>query len=119
MGETVIKVEGLTKRYGDIVAVDTIDFEVKAGATAALLGANGAGKTTTLAMLLGLLLPTAGAITVLGEDMLRHRYRVLSRMNFSSPYVDLPRRLTVATRSARARSRSGGLSNQIPSQSRI
>ncbi len=96
MGETVIKVEGLTKRYGDIVAVDTIDFEVKAGATAALLGANGAGKTTTLAMLLGLLLPTAGAITVLGEDMLRHRYRVLSRMNFSSPYVDLPRRLTVA-----------------------
>ncbi len=96
MGETVIKVEGLTKRYGDIVAVDTIDFEVKAGATAALLGANGAGKTTTLAMLLGLLLPTAGTITVLGEDMLRHRYRVLSRMNFSSPYVDLPRRLTVA-----------------------
>ncbi|MEE8622824.1 MAG: ABC transporter ATP-binding protein [Alphaproteobacteria bacterium] len=96
MGETVIKVEGLTKRYGDIVAVDTIDFEVKTGATAALLGANGAGKTTTLAMLLGLLLPTAGAITVLGEDMLRHRYRVLSRMNFSSPYVDLPRRLTVA-----------------------
>ncbi len=95
MGETVIKVEGLTKRYGDIVAVDTIDFEVKTGATAALLGANGAGKTTTLAMLLGLLLPTAGAITVLGEDMLRHRYRVLSRMNFSSPYVDLPRRLTV------------------------
>ena len=74
MGETVIKVEGLTKRYGDIVAVDTIDFEVKTGATAALLGANGAGKTTTLAMLLGLLLPTAGAITVL---------------------VDLPRRLTV------------------------
>jgi len=46
-------------------------------------------------MLLGLLLPTSGCITVLGEDMLRHRYRVLPRMNFSSPYVDLPHRLTV------------------------
>ncbi len=96
MDATVIKVEGLTKRYGDVVAVDAIDFEVQGGATAALLGANGAGKTTTLAMILGLLLPTAGALSVLGQDMVRHRYRVLSRMNFSSPYVDLPRRLTVA-----------------------
>ena len=96
MDAAVIRVEGLTKRYGDVVAVDAIDFEVKGGATAALLGANGAGKTTTLAMILGLLLPTAGALSVLGQDMVRHRYRVLSRMNFSSPYIDLPRRLTVA-----------------------
>lgn len=96
MDATVITVEGLTKRYGDVVAVDAIDFEVKKGATAALLGANGAGKTTTLAMILGLLLPTAGRLFVLGQDMVRHRYRVLARMNFSSPYVDLPRRLTVA-----------------------
>jgi ABC-2 type transport system ATP-binding protein len=59
------------------------------------LGGNGAGKTTTLSMLLGLLLPTAGHIRIFGEDMLRHRYRVLPRMNFSSPYVDLPHRLTV------------------------
>jgi ABC-2 type transport system ATP-binding protein len=63
--------------------------------TAALLGGNGAGKTTTLSILLGLLLPTAGRILIFGEDMLRHRYRVLPRMNFSSPYVDLPHRLTV------------------------
>src|SRR5690606_19245105 len=56
---------------------------------------NGAGKTTTLAMLLGLLLPSRGSIRLLGEDMLRHRYRVLPRMNFTSPYVDLPYRLTV------------------------
>ena len=66
-----------------------------AGSTTALLGANGAGKTTTIAMLLGLLAPSAGRIEVLGEDMLRHRYRVLGRINFSSPYVDLPLRLTV------------------------
>ena len=68
---------------------------MRRGATAALLGGNGAGKTTTLSMLLGLLLPTAGSIAIFGEDMMRHRYRVLPRMNFSSPYVDLPHRLTV------------------------
>jgi ABC-2 type transport system ATP-binding protein len=91
----VILVSGLTKRFNGTTAVDGIDFAVPAGATAALLGGNGAGKTTTLAMLLGLLLPTAGRVRIFGEDMLRHRYRVLPRMNFSSPYVDLPHRLTV------------------------
>ena len=91
----VIVVEGLTKRYENVLAVDDISFSVERGATCALLGGNGAGKTTTLAMLLGLILPTVGRIFVLGEDMLRHRYRALPRMNFSSPYVDLPQRLTV------------------------
>ena len=95
MSQPVIEVSGLVKHYGEIVAVDGIAFRVPAGATVALLGGNGAGKTTTIAMLLGLLLPTAGRIAVLGEDMLRHRHRVLARMNFSSPYVDLPHRLTV------------------------
>ena len=95
MPQPVIEVSGLVKHYGKVVAVDGIDFSVPAGATVALLGGNGAGKTTTLSMLLGLLLPTAGQIRVLGEDMLRHRHRVLARMNFSSPYVDLPHRLTV------------------------
>ncbi len=78
-----------------MTAVDGLSFAVPEGETTALLGGNGAGKTTTIAMLLGLLRPTAGRIIVLGEDMLRHRYRVLGRMNFSSPYVDLPHRLTV------------------------
>jgi ABC-2 type transport system ATP-binding protein len=91
----VIQVEELVKRYGDTLAVGGISFSVGRGVTAALLGGNGAGKTTTLAILLGLLLPTSGAIRVFGEDVLRHRYRVLPRMNFSSPYVDLPHRLTV------------------------
>ncbi|MCE2509419.1 MAG: ABC transporter ATP-binding protein [Alphaproteobacteria bacterium] len=94
MTEPAIRVEGLTKHFGAIRALDGIDFTVEAGATMALLGGNGAGKTTTLAILLGLLLPTSGRATVLGADMRKHRYRVLPRMNFSSPYVDLPRRLT-------------------------
>src|ERR1700738_2872833 len=90
-----VKVDNLVKRYPTAVAVDGISFTVARGVTAALLGGNGAGKTTTLSILLGLLLPTSGRVEVLGEDMLRHRYRVLPRMNFSSPFVDLPHRLTV------------------------
>ena len=91
----VIDVRNLCRRFGAVAAVDDVGFSVPAGSVTGLLGANGAGKTTTIAMLLGLLLPTSGSITVLGEDMLRHRYRVLGRMNFSSPYFDLPQRLTV------------------------
>jgi ABC-2 type transport system ATP-binding protein len=90
-----IRVEGLVKRYGEVVAIDYLDFEVEAGSTTALLGANGAGKTTTIAIILGLLAASAGRITVLGEEIPRHRARVLGRMNFSSPYVDLPLRLSV------------------------
>src|SRR5579864_8640268 len=93
--QPVILVDQLVKRYGQTAAVDGIGFAVEHGVTAALLGGNGAGKTTTLAMLLGLLLPTSGRVEVFGADVVRHRYRVLSRMNFSSPYVDLPHRLTV------------------------
>ena len=90
-----IVVEGLAKRYGSVVAVDDLSFEVEAGSTTALLGANGAGKTTTIAIILGLLAASAGRISVLGEDIPRHRARVLGRINFSSPYVDLPLRLSL------------------------
>lgn len=95
MSRAALEVAGLRKAYGEVVAVDGLDFEVPRGATVGLLGANGAGKTTTIAMLLGLLAPTAGTIRVLGEPMPAGRYRVLGRMNFSSPYLDLPSRLTV------------------------
>jgi ABC-2 type transport system ATP-binding protein len=95
MLEPVILVDNLVKRYGSTLAVDRISFTVCRGVMAALLGGNGAGKTTTLAILLGLLLPTSGTVHAFGQDVRRHRYRVLPRMNFSSPYVDLPHRLTV------------------------
>jgi len=95
VSDAVIAVRDLRKRFARVEAVRGITFDVRAGTTTALLGCNGAGKTTTLSMLLGVLLPTSGAITVLGCDMLRDRHRVLPRMNFTSPYVDLPKRLTV------------------------
>ncbi|MGF1615072.1 MAG: ABC transporter ATP-binding protein [Gammaproteobacteria bacterium] len=90
-----MEVRCLTKRYGDVVALDGVSFKVPAGIVCGLLGGNGAGKTTTIALLLGLLTPSAGEIRILGSDMRKDRYAVLSRMNFSSPYVDLPQRLTV------------------------
>ncbi|MFN5746496.1 MAG: ABC transporter ATP-binding protein [Methylococcaceae bacterium] len=95
MNDPAIEVSQLRKHYGRLAAVDGISFEVPEGATYALLGGNGAGKTTTLSMLLGLLLPTSGAIRILGVDIVGNRFAALPRMNFTSPYVDLPHRLTV------------------------
>ena len=91
-----IRVSGLTKRYGETLAVDDVSFAAARGQTIGLLGGNGAGKTTTIAMLMGLLIPSAGTIHVLGHDMARDRFAALARMNFSSPYVALPARLSVA-----------------------
>jgi ABC-2 type transport system ATP-binding protein len=91
----IVAVRALTKRFGAETAVNGISFTVAEGSVTGLLGGNGAGKTTTIAMLLGLLIPTSGAITILGADMVRHRHRALPFMNFASPYVDLPHRLTV------------------------
>jgi len=93
--EPAIQVDGLVKRYGDVLAVDGISFAVARGSFTALLGGNGAGKTTTIAILLGLVRPTAGRIRILGQDFALHAKALLARMNFQSPYADLPRRLTV------------------------
>lgn len=75
--------------------MDHLSFSLEKGSITALLGGNGAGKTTTLSMLLGLLEPSSGSIRLFGQDFIRDRFSVLGRMNFSSPYVDLPQRLTV------------------------
>ncbi|MBE7220411.1 MAG: ABC transporter ATP-binding protein, partial [Caulobacteraceae bacterium] len=76
-------------------AVDGLTLEIPRGSVCGLLGGNGAGKTTTIGMIMGLILPTAGEARVLGADMASERHRVLGRMNFESPYVDMPHRLTV------------------------
>jgi ABC-2 type transport system ATP-binding protein len=90
-----VEVRNLRKAYGSVTAVDGITFTLDAGKVTALLGGNGAGKTTTIAMLMGLVVPTSGTAHVLGADMARERHKVLHRMNFESPYVDIPQRLTV------------------------
>jgi ABC-2 type transport system ATP-binding protein len=90
-----VEVRSLVKTYKGVRAVDGISFAIRQGSITGLLGGNGAGKTTTIGMLLGLILPSSGEISVLGQDMLRDRHRVLHRMNFESPYVALPNRLTV------------------------
>lgn len=90
-----IAVSHLVKRFGAVTAVDSVSFTVPRGQVVGLLGGNGAGKTTTIAMILGLITPTEGAISVLGHDMATDRYAALARVNFQSPYVDLPKRLTV------------------------
>lgn len=94
-GPPPIAVERLVKIYKTIPAVDDISFALAPGSITGLLGGNGAGKTTTIAMIMGLTTPTSGRVSVLGADMPRERYRVLHRMNFESPYVEVPMRLTV------------------------
>ena len=93
--EPAIAVENLVKVYNTTRAVDGISFALEPGSVTGLLGGNGAGKTTTIAMILGLVMPTSGSARVLGADMTRQSHKVLHRMNFESPYVDMPHRLTV------------------------
>jgi ABC-2 type transport system ATP-binding protein len=90
-----IAVERLVKIYKTVPAVDGISFTLALGTITALLGGNGAGKTTTIASIMGLITPTSGRVSVLGAQMPQQRYRVLHRMNFESPYVEVPMRLTV------------------------
>src|SRR6201995_920442 len=90
-----IEVADLIKGYKTTRAVDGVSFRIARGSITGLLGGNGAGKTTTIAMIMGLFLPTAGRIRVLGHPMPEQAASVLGRMNFESPYVDMPMRLTV------------------------
>jgi len=90
-----IAVDQLVKVYKTATAVDGISFALEAGSITGLLGGNGAGKTTTIATIMGLVIPTSGRVSVLGVDMARNRHRALHRMNFESPYVEMPMRLTI------------------------
>ncbi|MEA2831301.1 MAG: type transport system ATP-binding protein [Bradyrhizobium sp.] len=94
-GSAAIEVAHIVKLYKTTRAVDDVSFRIARGSITGLLGGNGVGKTTTIAMIMGLVLPTSGRIQVLGCSMPDQSAEVLGRMNFESPYVDMPMRLTV------------------------
>jgi ABC-2 type transport system ATP-binding protein len=91
----VLEVDHLTKRFGEVTAVDDLSFSAQGGEILGLLGPNGAGKTTTIQLLLGLTSPTSGRIRLLSLDLDRHRREILQRVNFSSAYISLPFNLSV------------------------
>jgi ABC-2 type transport system ATP-binding protein len=95
MASPVLEVRNLTKTFGDFTAVNGISFALEPGEILGVLGPNGAGKTTTMHMLLGLITPTSGTISMFGMDLETHREAILQQVNFSSTYMSMPQSLTV------------------------
>jgi ABC-2 type transport system ATP-binding protein len=93
--DPVLAVASLRKSFGALRAVDDISFEVRPGEIVGLVGPNGAGKTTTISMILGILQPTAGSISIAGFDIAKRRSQALSHTNFAAAYAPLPGNLTV------------------------
>ena len=91
----MIEVRNLQKKFENIEAVKKINFNIKRNQTLALLGPNGCGKTTTIGMLLGLITPTSGQIFINESELNYKDHQFLNIMNFASPYVELPKKLTV------------------------
>ena len=91
----LVSIKNLGKRFGDFTAVDDVSFSIEQGEIVGLLGPNGAGKTTTIHMILGMVTPTSGEIRIFGKPFQEHREEILQFMNFTSPYVAFPFRLTV------------------------
>ena len=95
MSEPVLIVENLRRLFGETAAVEDLSFTVGKGEVVGLLGANGAGKTTAIHIILGLMKPTSGRVTLFGMDPFKHRIAVLKRSNYASAYSDLPGNLYV------------------------
>ena len=95
MPEPVLIVEHLRRLFGEMAAVEDLSFTVGKGEVVGLLGANGAGKTTAIHIILGLMKPTSGRVTLFGMDPFKHRIAVLKRTNYASAYSDLPGNLYV------------------------
>jgi ABC-2 type transport system ATP-binding protein len=90
-----IEVNNLIKKYGNIIAVKNINFKINRGEVIGLLGPNGSGKSTTIGMLLGLIKPTSGSVIIDKNNIENSRTDILRKMNFISPYVELPKKLTI------------------------
>ena len=95
MNENIIEVKKLNKIYDKTIAVKDLSFVINKGEIIGLLGPNGCGKTTTIAMILGLVMPTSGEVMIKGKNIEKERINLLEKMNFISPYVELPKKLTV------------------------
>jgi len=95
MNQETIKISNLTKQYKNALAVKGINFEINKGKIMGLLGPNGCGKSTTIGMMLGLIKPTSGSVTINGLNIENNRTNLLEKMNFISPYVELPKKLTI------------------------
>ena len=95
MKNCVVKVSNLVKIFDKRKIIKNISFDVSENSVVGILGKNGAGKTTLLGMLMGLILPSSGKIEILGEDLNIKKNEILKKINFQSPYVDLPKKMTV------------------------
>ena len=90
-----IEINNLNKKYKNIFAVKNINFKINKGKTIGLLGPNGCGKSTTIGMMLGLIKPTSGSVLINGKNIENNRTSLLEKINFISPYIELPKKLTI------------------------
>jgi len=95
MNNKTIEINNLTKQFKNALAVKNISFEINKSTIIGLLGPNGCGKSTTIGMMLGLIKPSSGTVIINGKNIEHNRTNLLEKMNFISPYVELPKKLTV------------------------
>ena len=95
MNSFVIEINNLNKMFKNILAVNNLNFKINKGKIIGLLGPNGCGKSTTIGMMLGLIKPSQGSVMINGLNIENNRTEVLSKMNFISPYIELPKKLTI------------------------
>ena len=95
MNKLAIEINNLNKSFKNILAVKNINFKIDKGRIIGLLGPNGCGKSTTIGMMLGLIKPTSGTVVINGQNIENNRTNLLEKMNFISPYIELPKKLTV------------------------
>ena len=95
MKETMIEINSLRKMYKNTLAVNDINFKINKGSIIGLLGPNGCGKSTTIGMMLGLIKPTSGEVLINNKNIEKDRTDLLQKMNFISPYIELPKKLTI------------------------
>ena len=90
-----IEINNLSKQYKRTSAVKNISFKINKGKIIGLLGPNGCGKSTTIGMMLGLIKPTSGSVLINGKNIENNRTKLLEKINFISPYIELPKKLTI------------------------